>query len=522
MAPHAIGSSFGMTRRDLLAGSAALGLAAGAPSLARAAPQGQLHWAIHVSLAPLWFDPADTQALITPFMVLYALHDGMVKPMPGNLQTPCLAESWSMSEDGLVWDFVLRSGVKFHDGEPLTAEDVKFSFERYRGANQALIKKQVASIETPDPQHVRFKLHKPWPDFLTFYSSASGAGWIVPKKYVEKVGEAGFKKHPIGAGPYKFVSFTPGIELVLEAFEGYWRKTPAVKRLVMRSVPDETTRLAALKQGEIDIAYSIRGELAQELKTTPGLSLKSTVLQATNWIYFPEQWDPKSPWHDVRVRQAANLALNRNQMNDALFLGGCNINNSIIPHTYEYYWQPPAAAFDQAKAKELLAAAGFPNGFDAGPFTVDSSYSNMGEVAVDYLSQVGIRCRLVPMERAAFASAYANKKLTSGIFRAASGAFGNSATRLASFIVKGGSNVYGSYPDIDELYPLQADELDRKKRAAILEKMQRLVHEKAINAPIWELAFLNCVGPRVGESALGKIAGFPYTAPFEDITIKAA
>jgi peptide/nickel transport system substrate-binding protein len=522
MAPHAIGSSFGMTRRDLLAGSAALGLAAGAPSLARAAPQGQLHWAIHVSLAPLWFDPADTQALITPFMVLYALHDGMVKPMPGNLQTPCLAESWSMSEDGLVWDFVLRSGVKFHDGEPLTAEDVKFSFERYRGANQALIKKQVASIETPDPQHVRFKLHKPWPDFLTFYSSASGAGWIVPKKYVEKVGEAGFKKHPIGAGPYKFVSFTPGIELVLEAFEGYWRKTPAVKRLVMRSVPDETTRLAALKQGEIDIAYSIRGELAQELKTTPGLSLKSTVLQATNWIYFPEQWDPKSPWHDVRVRQAANLALNRNQMNDALFLGGCNINNSIIPHTYEYYWQPPAAAVDQAKAKELLAAAGFPNGFDAGPFTVDSSYSNMGEVAVDYLSQVGIRCRLVPMERAAFASAYANKKLTSGIFRAASGAFGNSATRLASFIVKGGSNVYGSYPDIDELYPLQADELDRKKRAAILEKMQRLVHEKAINAPIWELAFLNGVGPRVGESALGKIAGFPYTAPFEDITIKAA
>ena len=112
--------------------------------------------------------------------------------------------------------------------------------------------------------------------------------------------------------------------------------------------------------------------------------------------------------------------------------------------------------------------------------------------------------------------------LTLGIFRAASGAFGNTATRLASFIVKGGSNVYGSYPDIDELFPLQADELDPKKRAAILEKMQRLVHEKAINAPIWELAFLNGVGPRVGEASLGKIPGFPYTAPFEDITIKGS
>src|SRR5207302_7479140 len=216
-----------------------------------------------------------------------------------------------------------------------------------------------------------------------------------------------------------------------------------------------------------------------------------------------------------------NLLLDRNAMNDALFLGGCNINNSIIPHSFEHYWQPPAAVYDMAKAKKLLAEAGYPNGFDAGPFSVDSSYSNMGEAAVDYLQQVGIRCKLVPMERAAFASAYANKKLTSGIFRAASGAFGNTATRLASFIVKGGSNVYGSYPDIDALYPLQADELDPKRRAAILEKMQRLVHEKAINAPIWELAFLNGVGPRVGEAALGKIEGFPYTAPFEDITLKA-
>jgi peptide/nickel transport system substrate-binding protein len=103
---------------------------------------------------------------------------------------------------------------------------------RYRGAAHALIKEQIAAIEVPDTRHVRFKLHKPWPDFLTFYSSASGAGWIVPKKYVEKVGDEGFRKAPIGAGPYKFVSFNPGVELVLEAFEGYWRKTPAVKRLV--------------------------------------------------------------------------------------------------------------------------------------------------------------------------------------------------------------------------------------------------------------------------------------------------
>src|SRR5438876_3456078 len=145
-----------------------------------AAPEGQMTWAVHISLAPTWFDPAETSGIITPFMVLYALHDAMVKPMPEKTQAPCLAESWSSAEDNLTYDFVLRKGVKFHNGEPVTAEDVKFSFERYRGANHELIKDQVAEIETPDPLHVRFKLKKPLPDFLTFYSSASGAGWIVP------------------------------------------------------------------------------------------------------------------------------------------------------------------------------------------------------------------------------------------------------------------------------------------------------------------------------------------------------
>src|SRR5205809_1745808 len=139
-------SNTGLTRRDLLA-MAALGAATAVPGAAyAAAPQGQLTLAVHVSLAPAWFDPADTQAIITPFMVLYALHDAMMKPMPGQLQAPCLAESWSTSEDYLTYEFALREGVKFHNGEPVTAEDVKFSFERYRGASHKLIKDQVAAI----------------------------------------------------------------------------------------------------------------------------------------------------------------------------------------------------------------------------------------------------------------------------------------------------------------------------------------------------------------------------------------
>ena len=453
-----------VSRRDLLA-LAALGLVAGAPGVARAAgPAGQLTWALHVSVPPTWLDPADTLAIISPFMVLYALHDALVNPMPDRLYAPSLAESWSTSEDSLAYEFVLRPGAKFHNGEPVTAEDVKFSFERYRGAANALMKERVAAIEAPDPMHVRFKMNKPWPDFLTFYATASGAAWIVPKKYVEKVGDAGFRDQPIGAGPYKFVSFNPGVELVLEAFEGYWRKTPAVKRIVMKVIPDDSTRLAALKRGEVDIAYSVRGELAKELQQTPGLALKSVVSQAPNWIYFPEQWDPASPWHDLRVRQAANLALDRDGMSEALFLGGCKTTNSIIPYTFEYYWQPPPAVYDPVKARKLLAEAGHPNGFDSGPLYVDASYSNIGEVVVNNFGQVGISARLRPVERAGFLAGYSGKKYARGTLRAASGAFGNAATRLASFVVKGGAYVYGGYPDIDELFPQQAAELDRNKR----------------------------------------------------------
>jgi peptide/nickel transport system substrate-binding protein len=234
-----------------------LGAAAGAPQFAKAARvDGQLTWGVHVSLAPVWFDPAEVSGIITPFMVLYALHDAMVKPMPGKSPAPSLAEAWTASEDGLTFDFVVRQGASFHNGDPVTADDVRFSFERYRGASHDLLKERVASVDVSDPRNVRFKLKQPWPDFLTFYASASAAGWIVPRKYVEKVGDEGFKKAPIGAGPYKFVSFAPGVELVLEAFDQYWRKPPSVKRLVLKVIPDEATRLAALKRGEIDIAYS--------------------------------------------------------------------------------------------------------------------------------------------------------------------------------------------------------------------------------------------------------------------------
>jgi peptide/nickel transport system substrate-binding protein len=497
----------------------ALALMIMTPGAARSGgPDGQLTWGVHISLAPTWFDPAETPGIITPFMVLYALHDGMVKGMPGNALAPSLAESWTASQDGMNYKFTLRKGVKFHNGDTLTSEDVKFSFERYRGNSAKQIKDRVAAVETPDTHTVVFRLKAPWPDFLTFYSTATGAGWIVPKKYVEKVGDEGFKKAPVGAGPYRFISFTPGVELTLEAFDEFWRKKPNVKRLVFKSIHEEATRLAALKRGEVDIVYSIRGELAEEMQNTKGLTLVPGVIPAPFWIYFADQWDPKSPWSDPRVRQAAYLAIDHKSINQALTLGHSRITGSIIPDTFDFYWKPPEPTHDPAKAKKLLADAGHPNGFDAGEYFCDSTYSNLAEAALNNLQAVGIRAKLRPIERAAFIKGY-SEKAYKNIIQGGSGAFGNAATRLEAFVVKGGAYVYGSYPDIDELFAKQAVELDQGKREAILHKVQQMVHDRTVFAHLWQLAFINGYGPRVKESGLGLIPGHAYSGPYEDVAL---
>src|SRR6059036_1733263 len=334
-----------------------------------AAPEGTMTWGLHVTLASRWLDPAETEALITPFMVLYAIHDALVKPMPAGPNSPSLAESWTVSPDSLTYEFVVRNGVKFHNGDPVSADDVKFSFDRYKGAAAKLLKDKVREVQVVDARRVRFHLKEPWPDFMTFYgTSASGAAWIVPRKYVEKVGDDGFKKAPVGAGPYRVVSFTPGVELVMEAFDGYWRKTPSVKRLVFRSIPEEATRAAALKNGEVDIVYLLSGPIAEDVRRTPGLQLVPSKPPAVFWLEFLDQWDPKSPWHDRRVRLAASLAIDRQAVNQAETLGFSRPTGSIIPRIFEYALPFDPPPYDPKRARELLAEAGHPNGFDAGDF----------------------------------------------------------------------------------------------------------------------------------------------------------
>jgi peptide/nickel transport system substrate-binding protein len=487
---------------------------------ALASSEGQLTWAVQFALAPTWFDPAETTGIATPFFVLYAIHDALVKPMPGKPMAPSLAESWTVSADGLVYEFVLRPGVRFHNGEPVTADDVKFSFERYRGISAKLLKDRVRQVQVVDPLRVRFQLKEPWPDFMVFYATpATGAAWIVPRKYVEKVGEDGFKKAPIGAGPYRFVSFAPGVELILEANEQYWRKKPAVKRLQIKVIPDETTRLAMLKRGEVDLAYTFRGAVAEELRRSPGLSLKPSLFNATFWVIFTEQWDPKSPWADRRVRLAANHAIDREAINQSLTLGFSRITSSMIPQDFDFAWPAPMYSYDPRRAKQLLAEAGYPNGFEAGQISTDTSFAESAEPIAGYFAAIGIRATVRSLERAAFFNQLRDKRLRPLAF-AASGAYGNAATRLDAFVAAGSAYAYGSYPDIEGLLQEQAFERDRKRREVTLTRIQQLMYERAMSAPLWEVATINGYGARVAESGLNLITGYAWSAPYEELRLK--
>jgi peptide/nickel transport system substrate-binding protein len=486
---------------------------------ATAAPEGTLTIALHFTPVTRWLDPAEGESIVTPFLFHYALHDGLLKPMPGVGSAPSLAQSWSMSEDMLTAEFTLRANAKFHNGEPVTGDDVKFSFERYRGGAAKILKDMVKEIQVPAPDHVRFVFREPWPDFPAYYGTfATSAGWVVPRKYVEHVGEEGFRKAPVGAGPYRFVSFNPGVELELEAFEGYWRKAPSIKRLVLRSLPDETTRAAALKSGEVDLAMLLSGPVAEDIRSTPGMRLVAPLL-GIFWLDFPDQWVPKSPWADRRVRLAASLAVDRQALNEAETLGLSRPTGNTVPRDFEFALPIDPDPFDPARAKELLAQAGYPNGFEGGELTPFPPFNSMAEAIQGWLAAIGIRTRLRAMERGAFMMAWREKKLH-GVVLTTSAISGNAATRLEPFVTKDGSFAYGALPEVDDLFRRQTRELDRAKREKLLHQLQSILHDQVVQAPIYHNGFPIGVGPRVEDFTATAIPGGFFLPPYEDLKLR--
>jgi peptide/nickel transport system substrate-binding protein len=316
------------------------------------------------------------------------------------------------------------------------------------------------------------------------------------------------------------VSIKPGLELVMEANEHYWRKVPSVKRIVFQSVPESTTRLAMLTRGEVDVAYLLDESLARSIKDDKTLRLAFSGGIGTYYLDYFDMWDPKSPWHDQRVRKAASLAIDRKALSDAETLGQSPLNGNIVMPSMDYALKIPADPYDPAKAKKLLAEAGYPNGFDAGELYPWPPYFSTGEAISSYLGAIGIRTKLHTMERAAFYGALGTKKLK-GLCMCIDAVPGNASTRMSQVVPTSGNFAYGGWPELDELYNKQLDEADPAKREKMLHDIQQMLYDRTRFAPIYDYYWASGIGPRVEEASLKRIEGYPWSAPLEDVKLKA-
>ena len=491
---------------------------AGSIDEAIAAPAGVLKQAIHWRISADWLDPATGGFAVSAQLPLYLFHDALLKPMPDGAYSPCLAESWIVSPDARVYEFKLRKGAKFHNGDFVTAEDVVFSFWRYKAAQAKMIHGNTEKAEAIGHDLVRFTFKGPFSDFLDYLlPGVTTIGWIVPKKYVEKVGDAGFKRHPIGAGPYKFGEFVPGVKLVGEAFQEYWRKVPHIQKMEFESITEPATRLAMAKIGEVEIATLMQGAFYESAKKDPNLRM-FTPLSATHWIvYIASQWDPQSPWSDARVRKAASLAIDRKTLAD-IHMPGVGPVPSLGLDGDPLTTQFPADPYDPDRAKKLLAEAGYPKDFHGGKFyPYEGGFWPYGEQVANYWKAVGINVDTVLLDRPAWVASREGGKMKGGIFIDPSAA-PTVGGRLSYLF---GSTSYGNYPDIQALWSQYQREIKPALRKDLLARVQSLIHEKTLWILLTATNIPTILSPKVQGNPFKiqppKTYPIWFTVPFEDI-----
>jgi peptide/nickel transport system substrate-binding protein len=519
-------------RRDVLAGGAAalagLAAAAGAARAEAVTPQGKLVLAWHTNIAPRWLDPQQHDGTATPDNFLMALHDSLIKNFrEERYDHPALAERFEFAEDAKSATFWPRPGIKFHDGTPITPADIKWSYEHYRGAWGEVLRAQTQDVELASDGTVRFHFRQPFLDFpiLLGTGNVCGAGWVVPAKYYEQVGPSGFLQKPIGAGPYKLAAQQPGVKLEFEAFDDYYRPVH-IKQLTMIAVPEAATRVAMLERGEADIMYFVPGEMIDRVKNNPKLRL-APVVSGNWWLQFPGFQNPASPFHDKRVRQAISLAVDRDAINQAECGGMGVVDGNWINDDVEYGLPWPKWEFNLAKAKQLMAEAGFPNGFTVDWITPAPNYYSRGERIVSQLQAIGIRSKLQVMERGVYL-----KKMQGGlrewpgvqIIFAATRIGGTWSNWYDTHFKCGGFNSKDFFcvKPLDDLFQEYQASGDRTQRKQIAETIQRTMLEEYYFVPVFRHAFVNAIGPRVKATKWQDV--FPtittgYCYPWEDIEL---
>jgi peptide/nickel transport system substrate-binding protein len=518
-----------LTRRGALVGSAAALAQFGLGGPAAAKPSGKMVLAWHTNIAPRWLDPQDHDGTASPDNFITAVHDALIKGAHEKLfDKPALAESFVFAEDAKSATFRLREGVKFHNGQPVTPEDVKFTYENYRGAIAGTLKEMTSGIEIVDPRTIRFHFKEPFLDFILLFGSGNvcGAGWTVPAKYYQQVGPDGFKRKPIGAGPYRLVNQEAGVKLEFEAFEHYY-KPVNIKQLTMISVPEAATRLAMLERGEADLVYLIPGELIDRVKANNKVML-APVLSGSFWLEFPNFQDPSNPFQDKRVRQAVSLAVDRAAINQAEVAGMGRNSGNWINNDVQYGVEWPEHEHNLEKARQLMREAGRGEGFNVDWLTPIPPYYARGERLISQLQQIGIRAKLQVMERGVFLQRnQGGKQIWPGVQIIFQGARigGTWSNWYESFFKCGGHNSADRIcvKELDDKYARYVASHDPQERKRLAEEVQKAILENHYLVPVFRHAFMNAIGPRLAAQKWQDV--FPtvttgYAHPWEELKLK--
>lgn len=503
-------------------------------------PEGELTIGVHISISPRWMNPQIMTAGLMSYELAWKVHDNMFKPMPGAVFTYALADHYEMTDDFMQATLRLREGLTFHNGEPVTSEDVKFSYENYHGANAARFQEFTESVDIIDDRTVRINFKKPFLDFFLNYATpASAAGVIIPKDYYLSLGsndeerDEAFSNAPIGAGPFKFVTQEVGIFVEFEAFTDYWRKVPHVKTLISRGIRDVAVRAASLKSGEVDFIYFVTGDVLEGVIDDPQLDVDPNN-SGPFWLMFPDQNDPDSPFNDVRVRQAVSLAIDRQFLSDRETQGLAIPTGNFIPPSWPGVVQRPVDPFDLAKAKDLMAEAGYADGFTIDWFTPFPAVESMSLRVMEQLREIGIRSEMQLMERPVYQEklregftdeAKTNHKGFPGrqIVMAISVTPGNAATYIDIWGRCGGTSSLICNDRIDALWDQYQASSDLGERDELMKDAQIILLDEFMFVPIYVNAFAVGMGPRVAgkPSDYTAVAMNVLLGPNEDLRLKS-
>jgi len=481
-----------LSRRALLAGAASIS-AFGLPRLARAdTPQDVLVIGHVAELQTL--DPAQA-VTISDFRILCNIYDSLLHYKDGSLEVePGLAQSWTISPDGKTYAFTLRQGVKFHDGSDFNAESVKFNFDRVLDANHPYHNTgpfpfvftigPVERVTVDGPYVVSLHLKEPYAPALTMLAGAIGGLAGISPAAVKQYGKD-FSRHGGGTGPFKFVEWVSGQRIVLERNVDYWRGAPKLAGLVFRPIVDENARVSEMMSGGTDITIEVPPD---NIATFTASADYTFYQQPGPHLWYLVLNTKTKPFDDKRVRQAANFAINKGALVDDVLKGTATVADGITPPAFTWAHDDALKPYpyDPAKAKALMAEAGYANGIDVTFYVTESGSGMLSPVLMGTaiqadLAAVGIRCKIETYEWNTFLGKII-PNLPENVALAELSFMTQDPDMHPALALRTGAAVNSggfSDPKIDALIDGGRAETDPVKRAAIYRQMQEVLYDEA-------------------------------------------